>query len=79
MRDDIALDELRKDAKLSADVWSVTLRLGGIAYPEIHELQVGESIEIGELSLKECQLLGIHPDNPVAKLLHIYKTYLEKR
>lgn len=79
MRDAIALDEIRKDAKLSADVWSVMLRLGGLAYPDMHKMSYKECMNMGEMSLEECQLLGIHPDNPVAKLLSIYKTYLDKQ
>ena len=79
MRDAIALDELRKDAKLSADVWSVMLRIGGLAFPDMHKMSETEYSNMGEMSVEECQLLGIHPDNPVAKLLHIYKIYLDKR
>jgi len=79
MREAIVLDELRKDAKLSADVSSVMMRIGGLAYPDMHKMSYKECMNMGEMSLEECQLLGIHPDNPVAKLLSIYKTYLDKR
>jgi hypothetical protein len=79
MRADMALDELRKDAKISADVWSVMLRLGGLAFPDMHKMCDTEYSNMGEMSVEECQLLGIHPDNPVAQLLHIYKIYLDKR
>jgi len=79
MRADIVLDEIRKDAKLSADVSSVMLRLGGLAFPDMHKMSYNECMNMGEMSLEECQLLGIHPDNPVAQLLHIYKIYLDKR
>jgi hypothetical protein len=79
MREAIVLDELRKDAKISADVSSVTLRISGLAYPDMHKMSYKECMNMGEMSLEECQLLGIHPDTPVAKLLSIYKTYLDKR
>ncbi len=72
-------EEIRKDAKISADIKSVSMRLLGMAYPDLHERPHNNPVDWGELPDKLCQELGIHPDNEVAILLNFYQRYIDNK